>query len=180
MKKPIPIDHKDSRISSILASILTPSVFNTSAEPDLDDIARLPCFATGTPQPAATNAAHVDMFNVPIPSPPVPAVSIAFGGASIVIALSRMAIAAPAISSTVSPRTLIPIKRAPIWLGVDSPDITISNAVLASVLLKLAPVASLASNGGRLGIDQSALLMRAISRKLANKSCPFSDAILSG
>ena len=65
-------------------------------------------------------------------------------------------------------------------IGVASPDITISNAVLASVLLKLAPVASLASNGGRLGIDQSALLMRVISRKLANKSCPFSDAILSG
>jgi len=35
----------------------------------------LPCFATWTPAPATTNAATVEMLNVPAQSPPVPHVS---------------------------------------------------------------------------------------------------------
>ena len=42
------------------ASILTPSAVSTSAEPDFDDMARLPCLATGTPHAATTSAAAVD------------------------------------------------------------------------------------------------------------------------
>ena len=40
-------------------SILTPSAMSTSAAPERDDSARLPCFATGTPAPAAMKAAIV-------------------------------------------------------------------------------------------------------------------------
>ena len=61
-------------------SIRTPSASSTSAEPDRDVIARLPCFATGTPAAATTRAAVVEMLNVPLPSPPVPHVSIAPSG----------------------------------------------------------------------------------------------------
>ena len=43
-------------------SRLTPSAASTSAEPDLDETDLLPCFATGTPAPAATNAVQVEML----------------------------------------------------------------------------------------------------------------------
>ena len=43
-------------------SILTPSAVSTSAAPDFDDSARLPCLATGTPAPATMNAAQVEML----------------------------------------------------------------------------------------------------------------------
>ena len=56
---------------------------STSAEPDLEEKLRLPCLATGTPQPATTRAAAVETLKVPEPSPPVPTVSMAPGGASI-------------------------------------------------------------------------------------------------
>ena len=86
--------------------MLTPSAVSTSAEPDCEESARLPCLATGTPQPATTKALAVEMLKLPEASPPVPQVSIVPGGASTATALARMIRAAPAISSTVSPRTL--------------------------------------------------------------------------
>ena len=45
--------------------MLTPSAVSTSAEPDLEDRPRLPCLATGTPAPATTIAAAVEMLWVP-------------------------------------------------------------------------------------------------------------------
>ena len=42
--------------------MLTPSAVSTSAAPELEDSARLPCLATGTPQPATTSAAAVEML----------------------------------------------------------------------------------------------------------------------
>ena len=56
-------------------SRLTPRAASTSALPQLDDAARLPCLATFRPAPAMTNAAVVEMLKVWAPSPPVPAVS---------------------------------------------------------------------------------------------------------
>ena len=63
-------------------SVFTPKADNTSAAPDFDDKARLPCLAMGIPHAAVTIEAPVEMFNVPDPSPPVPTMSIAFLGAS--------------------------------------------------------------------------------------------------
>ena len=57
-------------------SILTPSAVSTSAEPDFEESARLPCLATGTPQPATTSALAVEMLKLPEESPPVPQVSM--------------------------------------------------------------------------------------------------------
>ncbi len=48
------------------------------------------------------------------------------------------------ISSTVSPRTLSAIRKPPIWLGVASPDMMISNAARASSNVRDWPLAVLA------------------------------------
>ena len=106
----------------------------------------MPCLATGTPQPATTNALAVEMLKLPEESPPVPQVSIVPGGASIATAFARMIRAAPVISSTVSPRTLSAIRKAPICDGVASPLMMMSNAPSASLSLKRRPCATCASN----------------------------------
>ena len=79
---------------------------------------------------------------MPEASPPVPQVSMAPGGASMVSILARMARAAPVISSTVSPRTRKAMSRPPIWLGVASPDMMISKASSACALVKASPLAA--------------------------------------
>ena len=84
---------------------MTPSACSTSAAPDFDDSARLPCLATGTPAPATMKAAQVEMLNEPEASPPVPTTSMASAGAFTPSILARMVVTAPVISSTVSPRT---------------------------------------------------------------------------
>src|SRR5262245_54261799 len=142
--KPSPHSAMQREIVSGEGSILTPSSFNTSAEPEREEIARLPCFATGTPAPATTKAAQVEMLKVPLPSPPVPHVSMAPAGARTAKTFARMARAAPAISSTVSPRTRSPMTSALICAGVAAPDITRSKASAASSWLRLLPVAILA------------------------------------
>ena len=129
--------------------MLTPSAVSTSAEPDFDDSARLPCLATGTPRAAATIALAVEMLKLPEPSPPVPQVSIVPGGASIVTALARMIRAAPVISSTVSPRTRSAISSAPICDGVALPVMMMSNAASASASESGCPAATLARSGLR-------------------------------
>src|SRR5260221_8178901 len=131
-------------ISSGLRSILTPSAPSTSAEPDFDDSARLPCLATGTPAPATIRAAQVETLYEPEPSPPVPTTSMASGGAATLVILARMVLAAPVISSTVSPRTRIAIKRPPICDCVASPDIMRAKASADSSRDSWAPAATLA------------------------------------
>jgi len=138
----MPISHKQARTIVKSASMLTPSARNTSAEPDPEESARLPCLATGTPQLATTSALAVEMLKLPEASPPVPQVSIAPGGASIATAFARMIRAAAAISSTVSPRTRSAIRKAPICEGVALPLMMISNAASAWLSLRLWPWAT--------------------------------------
>ena len=126
--KPMPASLMQRPIASGVRSMLTPSAPSTSAAPERDDSARLPCLATGTPAPATMSAAQVEMLNEPEASPPVPTTSIAFGGALTRSIFARMALTAPVISSTVSPRTRNAINSAPICEGVASPDIICSNA----------------------------------------------------
>ena len=116
-----------------------PSASSTSADPEREVIARLPCLATGTPAAAATSAAVVEMLNVPLPSPPVPTTSIAPSGASTRVTRSRIADAKPASSSTVSPRIRRPINRAASWAGVASPSITAPIAPRASSIDSVPP-----------------------------------------
>src|SRR5215475_10343987 len=141
--KPMPASVMQRAIASGARSILTPSAPSTSAAPEREESARLPCFATGTPAPATMKAAQVEMLCEPEASPPVPTTSIASGGASTRVILARMVVTAPVISSTVSPRTRRPISRPPICEGVASPDIMRSKAPAASSRVRLAPVATL-------------------------------------
>ena len=109
----------------------------------------MPCLATGTPAAAVTMAAPVEMLRVPLLSPPVPQVSMAPSGASILSILARMVRTAPVISATVSPRTRSAIRKAPICVGVASPDIRISKACSASCSSSDRPPATAAINGLR-------------------------------
>src|SRR5919204_653579 len=99
-----------------------PSASSTSAEPQADETARLPCLATPAPAAAATRAAAVEMLIVLAPSPPVPAVSTRSSRRGRTgRACSRIASAQPAISSAVSPFARSAIKKPAIWAGVASP-----------------------------------------------------------
>src|SRR5262245_55597219 len=130
-------------------SMLTPSATSTSDEPEREEIERLPCLATGTPAPATTKAAQVEMLCVPLASPPVPQVSIAPSGARTATARALSARAAPAISSTVSPRTRSPISSAAICASVAPPDMMMPNASAASLSLSVASSATRRRMGRR-------------------------------
>ena len=139
----MPASRMQRAILSGVRSILTPSAVSTSAAPEREDSARLPCLAIGTPAPATMSAAQVEMLNEPEASPPVPTTSMASGGALTRSIFARMAETAPVISSTVSPRTRSAMRRPPICEGVASPDITCSKALAASSRVSAAPVATL-------------------------------------
>src|SRR5690242_5007980 len=142
----MPASRMHSPICSGASSMLTPKAASTSAAPERDDKARLPCLATGTPAPATISAAQVEILNEPEASPPVPTTSIASGGACTRSIFARMTLTAPVISSTLSPRTRNAIRRPPICDGVASPDIICSNATAASSRASAAPVATLATS----------------------------------
>src|SRR6476659_9748319 len=118
--KPMPASATQRPTCSGLMSILTPSEASTSAAPERDDNARLPCLATGTPAPATMKEAQVETLTEPEPSPPVPTTSTASAGALTRSILARIADTAPVISSTVSPRTRSAISNTPICEGVAS------------------------------------------------------------
>src|SRR6187455_3638093 len=140
--KPMPASATQRPTRAGAMSIFTPSEDSTSAAPERDDNARLPCLATGTPQPATINEAQVETLTEPEPSPPVPTTSTASAGAWTRSILLRIADTAPVISSTVSPRTRSAISSPPICEGVASPDIMLSKADAASSRDSVAPVAT--------------------------------------
>ena len=103
-----------------------PSASSTSAEPERDDCARLPCLATVTPAAATTSAAMVDILMVPRPSPPVPQVSTSTpAGTLSLVARARIARAAPTTSLTVSPFMRSATSNAPICAGVEAPSMIV-------------------------------------------------------
>ena len=152
-------------------SILTPKASKTSAPPTVPDMARLPCLATVKPEPAAMNAAVVEMLNVPRRSPPVPQVSTMTGArGQICVACARMARAAPMISLTVSPCMRKATSNPPIWAGVAAPSM--SCRITASI--------STSSNDSRATARARAVRMstaypaapRVISRKFFSRCFP--------
>src|SRR5271163_5203626 len=165
--KPIPASATQRPTCSGVMSILTPSEDSTSAAPERDDSARLPCLATGTPVPATMKEAQVETLTEPEPSPPVPTTSTALAGALTRSILARIADTAPVISSTVSPRTRSAISNPPICEGVASPDIMLSNADAASSRDSEAPVATLPMIDFRSSIAcLQSLLIAACARRL--------------
>src|SRR4051812_48598761 len=124
-------------------SITTPSASNTSADPDADDAARLPCLHTGTPAPATTKAAMVDTFTLWLRSPPVPQVSMASGLTCTGSANASMVRTRPVISSTVSPRVRRAMAKPAIWAEVAFPSkMSASAAAACSAVSPAGAVAS--------------------------------------
>ena len=109
-------------------SMSRPSASSVSAAPAFELAARLPCLATGTPQAETTRDTAVETFSVWCPSPPVPHTSTVPGGASMGSRRSRMARAASAISTEVSPRSANPIRKAAIASSEARPSRTSQNA----------------------------------------------------
>jgi len=128
-RNPIPTSRMQVSTMSGGASTATPSASRTSADPQRLLTARLPCLATGMPAPAVTSAAAVDMLNVSAASPPVPQVSTTGSPpASMNTACRRIAAAAPAISSAVSPFIRRATANPAIWAAVASPAMMMSMA----------------------------------------------------
>src|SRR4029450_10474855 len=146
------------------SSRLTPSVSTTSAEPHKDDTERLPCLATLTPAPAATNAVAVETLKVPEASPPVPHVSINISR-SVPVApttspscartfttFCRITWAKPISSSTISPFIRSAVRNAAIWALVAAPDMMASIAAAASMRVR----ARRSTRAGAAGVDEGA------------------------
>lgn len=103
-RKAIPVSRRERSNSPGGCSRRTPASSSTSAAPQREETARLPCLATVTPAPAATRAAVVEMLKERPPSPPVPTMSAHFPGATTEVMCSRRKRAHPVNSSTASPR----------------------------------------------------------------------------
>src|SRR5450830_849584 len=176
--KPMPASLMQRPTCAAFRSILTPSACRTSAAPERDDSARLPCLATGTPAPATMKAAQVEMLNEPEASPPVPTMSIASGGAFTPSILARMVVTAPVSSSTVSPRTRNAISSPPICEGVASPDIMRSKALAASSRVSGAPVATLAISALKSSATACPSTRRVHGGRRAGRRCARAPAAL--
>ena len=186
--KPMPALSMHSPTWAALSSILTPSAPSTSAAPERDDRARLPCFATGTPAPATMKAAQVEMLKEPDASPPVPTTSIASGGASTLSILARMAVTAPVISSTsrrarAAPSAGRPSARAsprPTSCGRTRARIPRATAWRRRRPCAIRPLKSSTTAAPQCALRRCAFQCAASSRKFFRIRWPCSDAMLSG
>ena len=123
-RKAMPIRSKISRWRTASTSRDTPMASSTSAEPDLDVEARLPCLTMGMPAAARAIADIVEMLTVPKPSPPVPTTSRERDGRSTASAWSCIASARPWISSTVAPLMAMDVRNEARRASPSSPVIT--------------------------------------------------------
>ena len=129
---------------------MTPRASSTSALPQVDETARLPCLATFTPQADTTKATVVEILKVLVPHPPVPttsrmvswsilmssrSISSTFLPTLILVTRSRITRAAPVISATVSPFMRNAVMNEATCAGVASPDMiwSITSIISASV-----------------------------------------------
>src|SRR3954447_1834200 len=115
--KPKPASSMQRATAAGEGSIRTPSASSRSAEPERPVAERLPCLATAQPAPAAISAAVVDTLKVGRP-PPVPAVSMRSSRPVVTgVASSRIVVASPTSSSTVSPFVRSAISTAAVWVS---------------------------------------------------------------
>ena len=98
--KPIPVCSMHCATCSEVRFRLPPSASIASAEPDLLDTLRLPCFATRPPAAAMTNKQVVEILNVDVPSPPVPTISSRCMSADICTLLEKSRITSAAATSS--------------------------------------------------------------------------------
>ena len=114
--------------------------------PHFDDAARLPCLTIVTPAQAATKAEVVEMLNEFDLSPPVPTISSAWPPILNCAAFARIPVAAPAISSSVSPFIASAVRNEEITASLTSPLIISSIACLDSSKVRSCFADTFASN----------------------------------
>ena len=133
-QNPIPAAATQAATLSGGRSMTTPRASRTSAAPQADDAARLPCLTTGTPAAATTTAAIDEMLTVCAWSPPVPTTSTAGSGTATRRACRSIASASPAISAAVSPLARRATRKPASCAGVASAESTrsITHAVSAA------------------------------------------------
>ena len=147
--KQMPISFRHASETSGAALTLTPRAARTSALPEREVAARLPCLATGRPAPAMTKAAAVETLKVLAALEPVPAVSMKQPCLHLSrTARARIAEAKPANSSTVSPFTASATSAAPICASV-APSSSASRSVAASSRRRFSPRISRSVNSRR-------------------------------
>src|SRR4051812_45521033 len=162
--KPNPASRMHSATAAGGRSMRTPSASSTSAEPDKPVAERLPCLATAQPAPAAISAAVVETLNVGRP-PPVPAVSIRSPrSASTGVAIRRMVVASPTISSTVSPFVRSAMRTAAVSVSdalpaMISPSTAAASSTCRSSREARRPIALVSSGFGIQEVRQQALAL---------------------
>src|SRR3954469_1238546 len=157
-KKPIPASCTQRATPGAGRSMTTPSASSTSADPDDDDAARLPCLATGTPAAAATTAAIEEMLTVWAPSPPVPTMSTQSIDSCTGVACASISAARPATSSADSPLARSATAKAATWTGVASPVITSRIAQDVSDAERSSRASNRVNSAGQVGRPSIALI----------------------
>ena len=155
----------------------TPSDSNKSALPLLDDTLRPPCLATLAPAAAETNTVALEMLKVLAPSPPVPTISsrCVLSCTCTGVARSRITVAAPAISPTVSFFTRRPVSIAEVMTGETSPRMmAVIRSIISSKKISRCSMVRRSASCGVIAMDQCS------SRKLRSKACPCSVRMDSG
>src|ERR1051325_10140503 len=151
--KQIPISFSELSDTDGIADTFTPKAVNRSALPDLLLAARFPCFATGNPAPAITNAAAVEMLKVFARLDPVPAVSTKQGCFDTTwTARERNPSAIPVNSSTVSPFAASATSAPEICASVASASSRASSNWKASSRFKSSRRTSRATNSVKGGL----------------------------
>ena len=121
---PTPTSSMQRPMASGARSTRAPRASSTSALPQPEVTARLPCLATLAPAPAATNAAPVEMFTVDGP-PPVPQVSTSMWESSTATCSARWrtACTSPESSVAVAPFARSAVRNAATCISLASPSI---------------------------------------------------------
>src|SRR5690349_19660757 len=127
----------------------TPRASSTSAEPEDEEAARLPCLTTRTPLAAMTMEDIVEMLTVCERSPPVPTMSRLGPGTSIGLAWASIMSARPRSSSTVSPLARSATRNPASCTGDASPRITSPIAHAAWSVVRSRPAISSLSRSGQ-------------------------------
>src|SRR3954454_14214174 len=157
--KPKPASSMHCATASGVRSMRTPSASSRSAEPERPVAERLPCLATAQPAPAAISAAVVETLKVGRP-PPVPAVSIRSSRSQATgVASSRIVVARPTSSSTVSPFVRSAISTAAISASEPLPAMISASTPAAcseerSRRAASASIASVSTGLGKEGLQQ--------------------------
>src|SRR5215210_7037275 len=155
--KPKPTSRTQRATAAGARSMRTPSASSRSAEPDSPVAERLPCLATAQPAPAAISAAVVETLKVGRP-PPVPAVSMRSSRPVVTgVASSRIVVASPTSSSTVSPFVRSAISTAAVCVSEALPPMISAStaAVCCAVRSWRAASRSIASVRTGLGIQEA-------------------------